>query len=196
MFASSGALTIGFDRAPYYGVDMPGKRKCDKCKKRPATIHLTDLVHKSETHLCPECYQEQEAASNAAPSPKNPFAELLESLAGNKARKEKKTKICPNCGRSLEEFQELGRFGCAEDYKAFREELLPLLQKIHGATSHLGKVPSHAGPEMSRRKEQRALQQALKQAIARENYLEAAQIRDQLNALKENEPNGPNDHAK
>jgi protein arginine kinase activator len=176
---------------------MPGKRKCDKCKKRPATIHLTDLVRKSETHLCPECYQAQEEeGTHAAAAAKNPFAELLESLSTGKARKEKKTKICPNCGRSLEEFQELGRFGCAEDYKAFREELLPLLQKIHGATAHLGKVPSHAGPEMARRKEQRALQLALKQAIARENYLEAAHIRDQLNNLKEKEPNGPNDHAK
>ena len=158
---------------------MPARRKCDHCHKKPATIHLTDLVHNKEVHLCPDCYNEQENKTNTE--------EVLNDFLDNlEVEKKKGTyKMCATCGITYEEFLKTGRLGCSDDYTTFASEIKPLLMKIHGAINHLGKVPSENAKTVSNRKKIRVLQQALKQAVARENYIEAARLRDEINTLKE-----------
>lgn len=158
---------------------MPHRRKCDHCQKKPATIHLTDLVNNKEVHLCPDCYNEQETKVNTE-DVLNDFLENLEV-----ENKKSTYKMCATCGITYEEFLKKGRFGCAEDYTTFANEIKPLLMKIHGATNHLGKSPSENAKTVSNRKKIRVLQQALKQAVARENYIEAARLRDEITELKE-----------
>jgi len=41
---------------------------------------------------------------------------------------------CPDCGIKFMEFRAEGRLGCPQDYRVFGRGLLPLLQRVHGAT--------------------------------------------------------------
>ncbi len=47
---------------------------------------------------------------------------------------------CPDCGIKFMEFRAGGRLGCPHDYWVFAKGLLPLFQRYHGATRHVGKA--------------------------------------------------------
>jgi protein arginine kinase activator len=48
-------------------------------------------------------------------------------------------KICPECGTKLSHFYRTYMLGCPKCYISFREEIIPVLREIHGATFHTGK---------------------------------------------------------
>ena len=84
--------------------------------------------------------------------------------------------VCPDCGIKYMEFRAGGRLGCPLDYWVFSKGLTPLLQRFHGATRHVGKA--------ARRREGAwsgfGMRTRLREAIAREEYEEAARLRDLL----------------
>jgi protein arginine kinase activator len=92
---------------------------------------------------------------------------------------------CPVCGISFLEFRNAGRLGCPNDYEAFRDEIIPLLENIHGETQHTGKSPKRAPPDQRRHLELIRLKHALRQAVSTESYEEAARLRDQIRQLEE-----------
>jgi protein arginine kinase activator len=160
--------------------------KCENCKKRDATVHLTEIKNgaKQEMHLCEPCAAEKGLPGKAHFS----ISDLLAGIASHQqAQKGKRTKDvqCPACELTLSQFQATGRFGCGECYTAFRDEILPLIEKIHDSTQHMGKVPQRASPEVSMQKELRHLQLELKRAIKREDYEKAARLRDEVRRLEE-----------
>lgn len=92
---------------------------------------------------------------------------------------------CPQCGLKFVEFRNTGRLGCAYDYQEFREELLPLLENIHGETKHCGKTPRRLPQSKQAQNELVQLRNRLKQAISKEDYEEAARLRDHIRQLEE-----------
>lgn len=176
--------------------------KCDtkECAKE-ATVHLTEIVNGNITklHLC------EEHAKQKGVEMEQHFgiADLLQGLAEYGAppsEAETKRVKCPNCGMSYEDFKKIGRLGCGECYRTFRESLAPLLKRIHGANQHTGKVVLSAlsepkepsaktsAPKSSTRAPKpgdlEALKDKLHKAIENESYEEAAKIRDQIRALE------------
>jgi protein arginine kinase activator len=91
---------------------------------------------------------------------------------------------CPACGIKYMEFKAEGRLGCPEDYTVFRDALLPLVERIHRAVRHRGKVPPNAARHAAAQTELRDLRQRLRRAVEAEAYEEAAQLRDAIK-LKE-----------
>ncbi len=83
---------------------------------------------------------------------------------------------CADCGVKFMEFRAVGRLGCPEDYRVFAKGLLPLLLRYHGATRHVGKVARRRKGASDRLR----LRTRLREAIAREEYEEAARLRDRL----------------
>ena len=57
------------------------------------------------------------------------------------------SKRCGRCGTTLEQFYSTSLLGCENCYRAFAEELAPLLKKLHGVTVHAGKTPNVGGIE-------------------------------------------------
>lgn len=161
---------------------MNGKVKCDICKNHSATFHLTEIINgkQKEVHLCEKCYQEKIGFKQFS------LADLLSGLAKNinDDKKVVSKKSCPTCGITFREFQERGRFGCSEDYKIFENEILEMLDRLHGATEHCGKVPHQQGKDLVQQKHIRQLERELKKAIASENYEKAAELRDKITELK------------
>ena len=170
---------------------------CESCHQNSATVHLTEIVakQKKEFHLCAECARERgdfkgtfsvkEFVGGLAESSKKKAAEKAGALVPKPDRpKLPDVGPCPACGISFEEFKRTGRLGCANDYEHFKKELLPLLEKIHGATQHTGRVPSRVGERADAQKVLAALRKDLSVAIQREEYERAAELRDKIKTLE------------
>ena len=92
--------------------------------------------------------------------------------------------ICDRCGMSFLEFRHGGLLGCPHDYEAFTAALNPLLERAQeGASHHVGKVPTHAGGDEKRQGELLRLRAELKEAVRREEYEQAARIRDKIKEM-------------
>ena len=174
--------------------------KCDnkECEKE-ATVHLTEIVNGNITklHLC------EEHAKQKGVEMEQHFgiADLLQGLAEYgppPAEAESKRSKCSNCGMSYEDFKKVGRLGCGECYRTFKESLAPLLKRIHGANQHTGKVvlaalsePKEPAAKGSAARTRQAkahdvelLKEKLRKAIDQESYEDAARIRDQIRSIE------------
>jgi protein arginine kinase activator len=86
---------------------------------------------------------------------------------------------------TLAEFRQRGRLGCPRDYEVFMPQLRDLLERIHGATRHSGRVPGLDDQKMERLQRVNELQRQLEAAIREEAYETAAELRDQLKTLQQ-----------
>lgn len=159
---------------------------CEICKKNPATVHLTEIRNneKREEHLCEECAQQKGVSLKPATLS---VASILPTLIGDKLTEEFRElmdQTCPTCGMTYKEFRSKGRLGCPNDYDVFKKGLEPLIERIHGHIQHIGKAPKETGRRMSREGEILKLRQELKRVIKKEEYEQAAEIRDKINKLE------------
>jgi protein arginine kinase activator len=157
------------------------KLKCQQCQ-REATVHLTDIINgqKIEKHLCQQCAAAEHITAQG------PLTKLLEDIVLQSAAEKELSRVkCDICGMGFLEFQQNGLLGCPNDYQAFRDLLVPLLERAHeGASTHAGKVPANAEADERRQSELLRLRGQLKQAVADEDYERAAQLRDGIKELE------------
>ncbi len=165
---------------------------CQNCKKRTATVHLTEIVNndKREIHLCEKCAKDKGVAIKTKIQEvdfPDFFGQLAETTSSDHPEKNigaGKELVCSNCGLTFEAFRNTGKFGCPNDYIAFKEGLIGLLNRIHGSTQHRGKVPNRATDRIARQKELMEVREELKRAIDDEAYEKAAELRDLIHSLK------------
>ena len=151
---------------------------CSVCGK-PATVHLTEIIkgQKREVHLCDQCAREQDVTIKTQFTLPDLLQGLISAHLGGMSE-ELASLCCPSCGMKYMEFRGQGRLGCPNDYRVFAKGLTPLMERIHGATRHVGKVPRQAGRDDPRRQELAQLRQQLRDAVKHEAYEEAARLRD------------------
>ncbi|MGJ7922951.1 UvrB/UvrC motif-containing protein [Neobacillus sp. LXY-4] len=169
---------------------------CPECNQRPATLHFTKIINgeKTEFHLCEKCAHEKGEMFllNGAPgfSINNLIAGLLNiepkfTPSPQDAFKPQEIVQCKQCSMTFPQFVKIGRFGCANCYEAFQEQLIPLLKKVHsGNTDHRGKIPKRIGGGIQIRKTVADLKEKIKQLIADEEFEKAAQVRDEIRSLE------------
>ena len=88
------------------------------------------------------------------------------------------------CGMSEGLLKLKGRVGCAHCYTTFAALIAPLLPQLQPANVHAGKAPAKAAPRVRVRTKIEELERAMRRAITQEAYEEAAEVRDQLAALR------------
>jgi protein arginine kinase activator len=163
--------------------------KCQKCAK-PATFHITDIVEKGihrEFHFCDEHARQHLAPPDEASEP--PISELAKKLivsAPGTLREPSPAdkQVCPICQITFLEFKKSGKLGCPYDYEVFRDELMPLLENIHGEPRHSGKVPRRAPRNTQQQTTLIQLRNELKRAVAAEEYETAARLRDKIKGIE------------
>lgn len=160
---------------------------CQRCKKSPATVHLTEIVagDKREKHYCDRCAAEE--GIKVQVQPHVPFNELLTSFVVQQSGMQQLAEMtCPNCGLSFAEFRTAGLLGCPHDYDAMEKPLLKLLERAHeGATHHIGKSPrGRRGAEIEDVRNAARLRRDLETAIQSEDFEWAARVRDELRGLE------------
>jgi protein arginine kinase activator len=155
---------------------------CQSCEKKPATIHYTEIKGGDKTvlHLCEECAGEKGLTHG------NPIPTLLASLVEGMEKAGKAPEMkCPECGITFEEFRAKGRLGCPKDYDVFASELVPLLEKVHSAKRHAGRLPAGGAPDTARDDRLLRLRRELGTAVKEEKYEDAARLRDEIRRAEE-----------
>ena len=89
---------------------------------------------------------------------------------------------CPQCGLTMKEFDDSGRFGCKECYDHFTECMEELVYPYHGGREHTGKIPKYSGEDVQEERK-KILKLKMAHAIEFEYYEEAAEIKKKLDAL-------------
>jgi len=176
---------------------------CDRCQKRDAKILYTEIINgmKKEQHLCEECATDYTSFQMEKPLMNSDLTlgDLLSTLLDNyntsdqkKSGEETPALTCSNCGTTYEEFIQKGRFGCAQCYRSFHDQLGKTLKGIQGAEIHTGKRPKGYMTVTTDRKmkdipEAEKLSLKLQEAIEKEEFEEAARLRDLIKQMKKEE---------
>lgn len=162
--------------------------ECGECKK-PIHVRYTEIIDDTLTHtsMCADCPELQKRLYGIK------SAEIVAVRTGTIAGL-----CCGNCGTTLEEVKRGHHLGCEECYSVFgailinelqESNVVPLLvsNKKH-LPLHIGRAP---GENLAVNDSLRllALNEALKDTLFREDYEQAAWLRDQIKALTPPEDN-------
>lgn len=169
---------------------------CQNCKKRVASVHLTQVInnHKTELYLCEHCAKENSQINIISSMD---FSDFFSSILGSNffatPKPQASSQIkCDKCGITIEEFKNTGKLGCEKCYHAFSDRTAPVIRRIHGNVKHVGKVPPSFIQSSKVSKDVEMLRTLLEQAIHLEEYEKAADIRDKMREIeaKKNLANG------
>lgn len=168
---------------------------CQECNQRPATLHFTKIMNgeKTEVHLCEKCAQEKGELFMINTASGFSINNLLAGLLNidpsfqhttQNAFQQEEVLQCDGCSMTFPQFVNIGRFGCAQCYEAFKEPLKPILKRLHsGNWNHNGKIPKRMGGTIHLRKQLEDLKLHLRDLIANEKFEIAAEIRDEIRSL-------------
>lgn len=156
--------------------------ECSECKK-PVAVHYTEIVGDVVTHtlMCQDCPVLQRSLFGATHP--LPYA-LLEGGAGL---------ACGNCGTTLDAVRMGSPLGCKNCYEVFDEVILMELQNVKKLPSRIiiskKSQPLHIGKALGVTEginpttRLLALNEALSETLKKEDYEQAALLRDQIKAL-------------
>lgn len=159
--------------------------ECGECKK-PIAIRYTEIVGKTITHtsMCADCPELQKRLYGTSPQ------DLVANQAGSAGV------ACGNCGTTLEEIKRGHRLGCPACYTVFEDILLMEMQAANRLSPRIAPnkktIPIHIGRSpgetlaINPSSRLLALNEALKETLSREDYEQAAWLRDQIKAITEN----------
>lgn len=159
--------------------------ECGECKK-PVAVHYTEVVGKTITHttMCSDC-PELQRRLQGVPSQQTADGKL--PFEGGLA--------CGNCGTTLEYIRVGGSVGCSECYAVFDDILINELLAADKVPARLAtakkSAPVHIGRSTGETQEMNsslrllALNEALDETLKREDYEQAAFLRDQIKELTE-----------
>ena len=165
---------------------------CERCHKNEATVHTVQVVNgeKTEHYYCENCAKETGFENPIS------FQDIFQGLLnfgspvmpeGLQSPFRSSSAKCPQCGMTYDEFRRNGKFGCASCYEAFDPYISASLRSIHGDSTHTGKVPKRNGGSLLKKHELEDLKRKLVDAISKEEFEEAAVLRDRIRALEGDE---------
>ncbi len=160
--------------------------RCQRCPK-PATLHLTEIKGAKqieELHFCEECAQKHLYEPGVGGSQPLPDPKPIEVQGETDDLEALNRTECPQCGITFKDFRSTGRLGCPHDYEVFKKELVPLLENIHGEVKHQGKSPRRKFSQSEASTELSQLRKQLHGAVGREDYEQAAFLRDKIRQLE------------
>ena len=163
---------------------------CQNCGKNEATTHIKQIINgdMAESHLCSDCAAHLGYSDVFSGFGLN-LSELFGGFLGDMmpSLSSGNTPRCPKCGTSFDEIARDGRVGCADCYRTFYDKLLPSIQRIHGKIKHSGKTVSAVSeqPKAETTEEKIAkLKAAMNDAVSKQDFENAAKIRDEIKALE------------
>ena len=159
---------------------------CQVCGKRKATFHFEEVINaeERELHLCEVCAKEK-GLSESFFIPSFLLSNLMAGLTELELPfSEEVMARCPHCGLDYAQIRKKGKIGCSLCYQTFKDYLAVLLEKIQGKVYHSGKVPKKGKLEDKKQRQIYKLRKDLEEAIRKEEYEKAAQLRDEIRALE------------
>ncbi len=171
---------------------------CSICKKNRATLHIKDVffvnlneAKEATIHICKECASSNDIYSKYLELNINDIHSEVEEAIEIKNikkpnKKKRKTVICKTCGYSLEQLKSTNIMSCDDCYDNFSLYISKLIKRIHGENKHIGRSPSHARALLEREAIKSKLSSQLEELIVKEDYENAAKVRDAIIKLEDN----------
>ena len=164
---------------------------CQHCFKKTATVNVTQVVggEKKELNLCADCAENlglQKAISNLPQI----FTGLMMNILKEKDKqsslpvRQTLSERCPFCNYSWDDFKRTGLLGCDHCYSSFYDQIKEVLRRIHGSTKHIGFHPRQETVDLFDQNLS-FLEWALQEALVKEDYEKAAELRDKIRTLKQ-----------
>lgn len=156
---------------------------CQSCNQNTANTHIKSIVNGelAEHHLCAKCAAEMGYSSLFdGMSMSSLIGSFLTGKTMPSLPTETETVRCDVCGSTFRDIARTGKVGCAHCYTRYRDQLLPTVQRIHGNTNHTGKMPASMGERAALMSEIDSLKRALQEAIAAQEFENAAKLRDRI----------------
>lgn len=174
---------------------------CEACKKNEAVFHYkaNHNGEVTEKHLCAECADKSGLMAQNFPNvgmlsglSGGMLGELLGGMIGTTGGKGavKEAAVCPFCGMRINQLMQNGKAGCAKCYQTFRSALSPTIHKIHGNTVHTGKAPEGMREYLKEKNKLTDLKRRLQESIDRQEYEDAAKLRDEIRAFENDSEKG------
>jgi protein arginine kinase activator len=172
---------------------------CERCNQKSVSVIYRESIGGRERslRLCGECADALEAAGEledvsaavaGMTAPRFPSEESRFTLPLRKRTAAEGSAPaavpCPLCGSTAEELAATGRVGCAACYTLHGGLLESVIRATHGRAEHTGRVS--AGYRARRERETRlaGMRRQLKEAVSREDYESAADLRDGIRRLE------------
>lgn len=187
---------------------------CTNCGKREVEVLIKQVVNQ-EVHnlnLCRVCAEELGFVTPEMPSITISFSlNEIQAAEGKKSKPVRAKKqedeydalVCSSCNTEYADFRKSGLLGCPICYESFRFPLGALLQREQGAESHWDgmsgmfsdievvedrqRLLTQEREKDEREANIRRLQEEIAEAVSREEYERAAELRDILNRLHDEE---------
>lgn len=168
---------------------------CGKCKQREATVHIVRMGAKQKVQmdLCPVCAEKYYGKMKDNMAFSQEGSALLKAIMANPQQfgimfsggaDDKRCPVCQTTGKII---RKTGLAGCPECYRVFADEFQPVIDKVQKAGAHCGYVPEGLLTTLEKRNTLQKLQKEITELIEREEYEEAAVIRDRIRAMEEND---------
>ncbi|MFI9579472.1 UvrB/UvrC motif-containing protein [Staphylococcus capitis] len=98
----------------------------------------------------------------------------------------KEEKQCPTCQMTLKDIAHVGKFCCANCYATFKEDIIDIVRRVQGGQfEHVGKTPQSSYKKLAIKKQIEEKTKYLNKLIEEQNFEEAAVVRDEIKALKD-----------
>jgi protein arginine kinase activator len=168
--------------------------ECTECKKKIA-VHYTEIVNQTITRtcMCEDCPALHRRLRGISSNVERKADEVIADL------------VCGQCGTTLEMVRTGHPLGCGSCYEVFGDVVLSELVSAHklpsmrtaysGRPLHVGRVPGES-QQINPSLRLLALNEALSDTLLREDYEQAAWLRDQIKALTENNSQEASEEAK
>ncbi|MBQ9886205.1 MAG: UvrB/UvrC motif-containing protein [Lachnospiraceae bacterium] len=172
---------------------------CERCRQREANVRFTEVINgvKTEHMLCMQCAMDMDLGSVGIFGGENPIGKIISGILGANMETAKKVESlnqisCPTCGMAYSEFVNDSRFGCPDCYNVFDILINDNIKQLQGNTRHIGKKPRFGWKTDSEPAERidttegelALLESKLAEAIAEEEYEQAAKLRDEIKRIK------------
>ncbi|MGC8487657.1 MAG: UvrB/UvrC motif-containing protein [Clostridia bacterium] len=161
---------------------------CERCGVEPAVVYVTHVVNgqKTERRLCEACAKQEGAWPGMAVNWPAQLGQIFGGLVPGheKAETSLAQLQCARCGWTTAHLQQTGQLGCDACYETFGPLLEPTLRRIHGAVEHGGKIPHRVGGALRAERQLGQLRDELREAIQKEEFERAAELRDQIRELE------------
>lgn len=164
---------------------------CEHCKQRHASVTITQVQNgtKLERHYCDVCasqfhpfhFDVQEEPISLQQLVSNWFGVPAKSQQQSEQKKQSVT--CPTCNFTYRHFLKVGKFGCPDCYDTFRKQLPRVLERLQADVKHVG-IQQQINDVAQIQQQIEAIKQQMQQAIADENFEEAAKLRDEARNLQ------------
>ena len=171
--------------------------KCQKCKKKTATVIYTENINgkKTKYSICEDCAKELDIDNIIIDEFNNSLFKSFFKQNLVQEKKQQESKKCSVCGCTFEDIIKNEKLGCSNCYEEFSEKLDLIFKKMHGKNRHIGRKLDESKEEIDSTekvktvaaevKNTEILEIKLKELIQNEEYEEAAKIRDEIKKIKE-----------